>query len=1316
MANTQGLSDEALESLMSSTARSAAMPSSRPSRARNALNQRLDMPFGERPAATVVRKSTGKRATPISVPEATAYEASAAFPDENGIEQSGSSSNEPPEIKPPVLGSVMERQRQPAETFSTKTTVKKASRFAQQQRQLSDPSGQGFPSLDRPLGTFVIKANKTASLAIKASPVLPHKSQSAAAGGTASLETLQIDAERDAQAMMEGLSVSEIKEKQMELKGSLSADMIAFLQRRAGKKNVDANDPDTATSQSNHVAINEKDVRHEKERLAQVLSSIQTYDDLDDAMAAEVGDDPELSKVEGSETKNDFDLACDLLRSSVPRQNLWAAKQIVEKLTEDLHSGRCCSLSDQEGLSALWPYPDLLPVSVRCLLDSPLISRPNGQLLCLYVLESIYLMLQLRAHPAHVVDVTGTQSSASDMFQLYYMNDAVPTPRASACYSSAPATSHYVGEGDQPVAYSTESTTKSAQADADSFQRDPMWTLLSRMRILPRLAHLLNNTLPYALPSDAVRLICGILSMLAQRSPGAASAIVQHETLLLNIKCLTLNLPNVADTSHNHSSLGLSAMILLCTLARQSRVAAEGLDVENIILRVLASEALDETQHQMQQRALILWRTMLQYGLCHSILQPLLTLAAPSTTLGHGRFSIAAEYFSALTCVCDLARFVSRSSSHGEIADEVAGSLSHTAVWLVSFSRQAQYHLSSLPEKEAYTPDFLKLMASCVHFLDSYLLLSEREPNETGGEFKVENMSLEEGDDMCDSIVSLMQSHVFATALDTALQSFKVVTEVSAIEAASFAFINSILRFVHTAQDLYSTSRASEKVLGSYLIKVLNDGLSRMEINSGALLLRDDMALCLPRVCWQNVFLFHLVTWLASDKYEIALDVRACAFVVFGRLQFGEEWLAARLLSHESLFSSEPSLSLEETSALSTVLVRELCRSRSQLDHSFKLFGRFGIDSAGAGPQMLHSLLSEAEGTNGKDTPLLPMGKMWLWQVLCGSISFGEQGSTEAISVLRCALKLILDFETNEAEGEKFASSLETGGKLYYVMNICLHPDAVSSDATIQSLACKLVDMYSRKDSIGQSFIETSVAHSSSKQTSATSDATDGAAEAEVKKLFDLQTKDSFRVVEEFISDLCEVFIENNAIQALSARCLRVFLLPSFLTRIRCLVLRRLAGLLHLLNVDGDDLKVLLTIYLREDQPSVDASTRDSPELLDVLANVVLKGNETRDDLGFVSGLATGLLARNLAMSARDKSSLTAHRQRLCQLGIKSVAPVNEAAAAFLAKNGTFRDLVECICSPTESCFCLPDNIFNNETLDWDATLAFLSNIKKRTN
>jgi len=121
----------------------------------------------------------------------------------------------------------------------------------------------------------------------------------------------------------------------------------------------------------------------EKQRVATLLSSIKTPEELDAIHAKETGT---TLSTDGEEPMNDdFVTACNLLRSTAPRQTLWAARIVCQRLEEDVAAKKSVRIDNGgNNNDTTWPYPTVLPVSLRCLLDSP-VSQSNGFLLHTYV-------------------------------------------------------------------------------------------------------------------------------------------------------------------------------------------------------------------------------------------------------------------------------------------------------------------------------------------------------------------------------------------------------------------------------------------------------------------------------------------------------------------------------------------------------------------------------------------------------------------------------------------------------------------------------------------------------------------------------------------------------------------------------------------------------------------------------------------------------------------------------------------------------------------------------------------------------------------
>jgi hypothetical protein len=177
-----------------------------------------------------------------------------------------------------------------------------------------------------------------------------------------------------------------------------------------------------------------------------------------------------------------------------------------------------------------------------------------------------------------------------------------------------------------------------------------------------------------------------------------------------------------------------------------------------------------------------------------------------------------------------------------------------------------------------------------------------------------------------------------------------------------------------------------------------------------------------------------------------------------------------------------------------------------------------------------------------------------------------------------------------------------------------------------------------------------------------------------------LLSKEAIRSIEAFIDDLCVAYSEYGAIYPFFTRCLRFFLLPAFPSKIRCELVRRLNGLLHLLTLPDDgDLSSLLEKSLLGGLPAVDGSVRDPPEILDSMVDVLRSGKICESvDFDYVSSLAVALLARNLAISLQaDSTGMVATRRRIQSLEVKTIASVLDATTLFLSKEGTSKDLVE---------------------------------------
>lgn len=1429
MANTQGLDDDqAAQRLMRFGSVEDDLPTL-------GVARRWDAPVGDRPAARFTRvvaphnsTSVSAQPPPPSAPEVRAS-SSMLFATHQTRPKKSVHLVDPPTIRQPLpsdsngptilgddgrrhpggpvavpeldrlnlVGSIVERPRPKARKSKPSKQVQLAqpsksapaaisssvssSRFGREQRLVgggsSGAAGTGFPSLRVPFGTYAGRPKAEAACRSSSSDPSPPMPLSSPSGDSAPpSSSLREAAASDADAMLAGMTVDEIKREQNELQKVLSDETVAFLRARHARRQA-CQVPASPSGDSSSVAkptgaanreptmeaaaapsTSDDDRRtdlgaeddpqadhqtREKERLARVLASIRTHQDLDAAYEAEMQVQGTVDGTEQSGAPGDMDefaLACDLLRSSARRQTLWAARVVAERLRNDLRSGAYCSLSGREtnvmGSPPPWPYPVLLPVSLRCLLDSSP-SGTCGYVLHTYLLQSIYFLLQLRACKSHVVNLLDEDSDLA-IHQLYFMDDTLPTPRMSSCYSGAePATVDNSGSGANLIASATaavyDTSSQSAQSDGLSFASDPMWTLLSRMRLIPRLASLLHITgpvhssPPVALSDEAFVSIGGILAMLAVRSPGAAVAIAQHETLLTDLLVRSTLVPAPTDTAVSaiNPKLAIPAVRLLCCLAQQSRSAAQCVDVKAFLFRVVATAAdspADEPHRRLQMWALVLWRTVLRYGIGLDLTPTLFSLCVSHITLGPNDTSLGPELFAALTNVARCVRVANqrrcRDAKSAPIPGETMELLFGAGAWITSTWRHVLRHLENGHEalrddNPASQVHALRFYASCMRFMESYVAIHLVDESETHGEFKTNGLGVFEEDACVASLLSIVRSDKFRELMHLAMLSIFAESDGSdqpignrSRESALFLFLDSLTALTlqlwnYAPRDgssslIHVTTILEEAIVAESVTVVRTD---KSKFGEGA----QDSSW---RIAWQNRFLFsscNLVASLHGDHCE-AVARGLCLFTI-DMLQCGDESRAAILISHDWLFNVDATRS-KTVSDLPSVLLRELCRTscaRSQLDHAFKLAGGFGITTEGFGAFDVQSLRSEADYSLGDGDSLgglhLPLGPHWLWEMLSGVVIAGDgdveeplgSGDDEVAEIIAAALELILELETSN---DKFVcwymSTLDKGIKLYHVINVCLQPESIFQREKIQSTLTSLLDVYLAANINWSSGIITACESHSLPKASKTSKSSsrDGAvtphdsmdaSKVALNRILD----ESTRSLEDFVSDLCDAFTEFGAQYASFTRSIRTFLLPSFPSSVRCLVLEKLRGLTHLLSLEGEDQRQLLSLYLLGGLPTVDKSSKDAPEFIDALCALRNKTSRIRSESAdFVHCLTVAVLVRSVAnrlISINDDAlgSLLTCMRRLAIQDRSLRIQVIQATARFLSSNGTISDLLE---------------------------------------
>ena len=1328
MANTEGLPDEFVESLMTTpTDTISSRTSSNKTKRRgkpisSRIQERLNMPLdGGKPAARVIRASPQKDTiTDKEEPQDESYQ-----PEDRTYTPS-----------PLLVGDIVERSA--ANSYhlrnnqNTGSNKKKASRFAMQQKQ-----NDGFPSVNLPLGTFIKprsvtrpKPTVTNSKTMALPPTREGKSQKE--------PSLKQASERDAQNMLAQMSPEEIKQHQKDLEAALSPEMKAFLKSR---KKITTPTPtkiniQPTTRQISNATIPKKDTQQEKKRLAEIVSSIRTPQDLDAAYRAEMkqahpleqqNDIDDVEETGGKKANSDFQLACDLLRSTAARQTLWAARLVSQVLTERAqkrHSG---------GVTQEKDWSILLPISLRCLLDEPVVGQG---LLHTYVLQALYSLLLLNARDEHLMWLNDkAMETDTYIHQDCFLEDFVPTTPLDSAYPSN--TIQPLSVDNNVTAYSTASSSTSAMEDAKQFEKDPMWTLLSKMRIIPRLAQLLNNNLEEnLLPGEAWLASIGILSMLSQRSPGAASAIVHHNTLLSCILEHALKRysqeslrqqEEERDVSLVLDQMAFASLQLLVTLSRQSRITAQAIvpHIENVLPPLLL-ESNANVSHlgiRIQKMAVILWRTLLRYGLGLDGLSTMLNLAARHWALpSSSPHSLSTEFLSAVTQVLECAKVAqSKPPSLTDSNDSPIGAasmsvLSMAATYLTSTRRQLLPLITENDrDDESESLDDYRWNAARLHFLSTFWLIAGTTGEDHNEEIKVEDLSMEEElsclealdtwtdpGGKVDAAWAIVCRHLMID-IDEDSHANKMEEAAACTFLVSFASLLLTLEKSGHSEKNRLVSELARAVVTHFTERVLN-GL-KLALSKGK---EDKKKLSLARQGWINQchfalakVLFHSITLgILATKSEIN-EVRMLVFSLLGDLQHGNESIAAVLFSQDVLYSQNAlQQSSKIDSPISSLFLGELCgseRARKQVDHSFKLQHGFGITSDGFGPFSLDSLLSEADQGGPRASlidSVLPLEKIWLWQTLSGFIRIKkgalDTGTAEATHVVSSVLGLILDLEEESDNHEGYSSRIPLGTRLYYLFNVCLHPEDILRNESLMESAEMLLELYIRgiDHSSLYDFSRACFQHTEPSKGEKSSASTDQDKEL-LEKLLNpdslggtLLPPGEMRALEALLEDMMSAYRDYGAQYPFFTKCVRLFLSPVFPSSIQCKALVELRGIHHLLTLpDEIESSEKMSKLLAQTIPSSivvqDGVSVVPLKVVDTIISLFDQEKESRPLNGFILNYALAMLACNLLFSLSDQMALQSSKKRLQRLANHTMSTVCQIALKLSTDNGSEERLIE---------------------------------------
>ncbi|KAL7514684.1 hypothetical protein ACHAXN_012586 [Cyclotella atomus] len=1430
MANTEGLPDEALSSLLSlsrederANHRSVSAGSSNvadgeaprfPRKYLARREQMMELGEGEEPAAKVIRsskppvvRSSGssakksgtaeyKKSSASDVPAAPSQLDALGEHDGNrfeDVQDAKAVSNQTNSNHKPVILSESIRERplkldsaNDVQT-SSQSTGRKESRFKQRNRNkdVAAPTSGGFPSLDfAPVGSLTRKGRATRSRHPSVTNYvdkIPRPDPAAFIAAPAqAVNNERSGIEVAAKSMLASMSLDEIRDGIDEITSILSPESIEFLRNRSKKKMAStvsntkqqkkaetSSKEATPTRSQNGLSkeaqleLEEQKAREDKEKTARILSSVRTPEDLDQAFneALNLGLATELpastlqhgistNDTEGQDISSSGDIAMltSLLRSTALRQRLLGVKGLcsilkakVEDLIESRRKGSYCYNKKAHNEAE---FPLLLPVALRCLLDDSIgISHTAvGCSLLSTTLQCIQYLLMLFVHPYHLVcDImTKIETKDCDPFivnQTCFMSEISHIPGGNELYP--PTIIEPIGdEGVKKGCYRADSSAASADSDSKAFYNDPAWTLLSRMRIIPCLSDALvclskHTSTDATISSEpSISSICGILSLLSVRSPGVADAIAGHKVLLPLIISRSLS-PNLNETSSSDGSsvfqanLALPALNLLVILAQQSRDIAELTVFENVVTDLQAILCLndpDKCEVELQIWSLILIRTLLRYGLASNHAQSLIHLSAVQMT--HLKSNVGLHYLALFSRLCDFAktRLVTVSNALETIQeDESDNDIVLLGVWLSSLAngtvisiQQAIQEFSSTTNKQRQLAS-MKLLAAELDFLSSYMSVTySSNCNPVREEMKssfVPTITAESCGAVHDAVFnSQLLECASLTALAWACRAdWYVTNENDGIvkyedEATACRLVASIMRFDAVAteegglnQDSFATT-----------IKVLQKVSIRNKSTS------DSKTLMHPsRKSWLIEAEFSVLQFLCRNQARVdSRLISTFAFSLLGRLPIGDEALASFIFQQDYLFQADDAthgstwIKSSHATSIQNTFLSELGSSperKAQLLHSSALH-----TNKMQTHEHLTSLRSGSSfGGKAEHAYLLPLGGIWLWNVLSSTTTDSAAINEEAqpvqstVDVLSHALDLALRSDTD---------TISDGTKLYHISNICLYPEAILRDGFVQDATNMLYERFvvtSTNRNFVRDFISACHNHSRISRarvqgTGATDDAT------AVRNEHNIASAEELRALDDFVSDICDCYIEYGAQYEVATRFIRFFLRHEFPTAVTSSVLSKLHPILNNLTLEEDASTTSSSLMqsVSGGLPSKDGSRRDHSDVLDSFSNVLKKRDRELSRCDYIYLLAISVLSRNLSSSSqRCECGVEAMKHRLLGIQESVLYDIIKVCEQFLRGEGSKHSLITCVteqCLDEKSMLSMQDECVQSEW-NWNA-------------
>ena len=1161
----------------------------------------MDIPMGERPAARVTRRSRN-----LSNNE---------DPPGSGIGEASSSRDHESASLPPILGDIVEKKRSKRKKkfvagdvgITTNTTPAKYPAIASVARS------EAFPSLKKPIGTYA-KAGPPLidQTAYKMAPSGPNErffeSSDLKTNVARDIQSMKAAASQDSDAMIAQMTPQQIHENQQELKNSLSPELRdLLLKRRETNRSRNKNT-------EGHIDTSKTTPIRSREEEIHFVSSIQTVEELDDAYERLVGKDGKTGL-----DPEDFSTACELLRSTVPRQTLWAVKRVRDRLREDRI---VCQKNGVEFVEVdQWPYPVLLPVSLRCLLD----TKPNKAIsldLHSYALESLLLLMKLRCPREYVDTVEGRLESMTMIYQNYFLDDVVPVRHPNEFFTTDSVTSLSTSSQADSAAYATRSSSKSASNDGELFVRDPMWTMLSKMRIIPRLDAILD----YALPEKSLHIICQVLGLISMRNAGAAGAIAMHPTLVSKIWS---QLTDRFDASSRiEAERCLLAVNLFCILARQTRSAAQALSLDAVMIRILAQPAQSESDYNLQRSVTVLFRCITQYGADIESTEQILTVSIERISFG-GFWDRQLSKDLMLCCVnfmqTSYSEFINSFPDESAPFSEFRGTglvlKAIQEILLFSFERDLRDSSTEKSETWSKLSVALRCLRELVWLLHREYLRLSKIPDWFSLSFE--------------SVRSYMEQVMGSSHLKMAfsLSIANVAENIPAEEASAASLAISFLSALDSLAS-YETETEGKNPRFSEIKDSFDQYLLRAVVQFSETV-SSLMDIGFVRASWLGHARAHILGYIAGIRESNGLALVPFYVNVIGNLQLGQE---ATLLAVTRAFRLSEYVQLQRIQEL---LLRELHASTTrtqQLHHSTAL-GRTLI--AANNKLLPESLLPFCTGIHSDPGDFfLPIGPLWVWRLLSGSSLGNREGHSdlaielEAAQIIDAALVLLNTLEINLVDED-------SGAKLYFMMNLALQPESIqvaisTSGEVLDRLTHMLLSSPSAK--LVQSLMKSCSRHSgvSAQMNQLSSDM--NTEERNLKLLIEggMTSKD-VRTLSDFASDISTRIIEFRDPSCFAVRFVRIFFITGLPLIVRVTTLKKLKGLLHLLSFGESDDRVVLESILGGGSAILRDSPRDEPELLDTLCQMYI--DEPRAPEGFFRNFTLMALGKGLLIGTWEDST-----------------------------------------------------------------------------